>query len=81
MSRLKNKFRNLYKKENLKPEIKPMIKYLPDGRYQLECEHAKGAQLNANIILELKLKHFQTESIKTYFNVLERICKTKQFLS
>ena len=29
-------------------DIKPMIENLADELYQLEIEHAKGAQLNAN---------------------------------
>ena len=37
------------KKENFKPEIKPMIESLQDKFYQLENKHAKGAKRHTNI--------------------------------
>ena len=46
-------------KRKFKLEIKPVIGNLPDEQYQLGSEYAKGAHLNANIILgleDLKLK-------------------------
>ena len=36
----KKRLRNLYKKENFKPEIKPMIAKLQDELYQLENKQA-----------------------------------------
>ena len=47
----KNEIRlqNLYKKENFKPEIKPMIENLQDELYQLENKQTKGAKLRANM--------------------------------
>ena len=45
-----------------------MNENFPHELYQLESEFAKGARLNANIILELEGKKHS----KTYFNVLER---------
>ena len=50
------RLRNLYKKENFKPEIKPMIENLPGELYQLEREYANCAKLHENIILELEDK-------------------------
>lgn len=51
----KREYQNLQaKKEVQKPlqnsshDIKPMIEILADELYQLESEHAKGAQFNAN---------------------------------
>ena len=68
ISRLKAKLRNLHNKKNFKAEIKPMTENLPDELYQLDSEHAKGAKLCINIMLELKVE----KSCKTCFNVLER---------
>ena len=45
-----------------------MTENLPDELYQLDSEHAKGAKLCVNIMLELKVE----KSCKTCFNVLER---------
>ena len=39
----------LYKKENFKPEIKPMIENLQDELFQFKNKQAKGAPLGANI--------------------------------
>ena len=41
---------NLYKKENFKPEIKPMVENLQDELYQLENKQAKGAKLDATLL-------------------------------
>ena len=41
--RIKNRLKSLYKKENFKPEIKPMIENLRDELCQLESEYVKGA--------------------------------------
>ena len=49
ISRLKKRLRNLYKKENFKPEIKPMINNLQDELYILESKQAQGAKIRANI--------------------------------
>ena len=49
ISRLKKRLRNLYKKENYKPEIRLMINTFPDELYLLESKQAKGAKIRANI--------------------------------
>ena len=41
ISTLKRRLQNLYKKENFKPQIKPMIENLQDELYQLENKQAK----------------------------------------
>ena len=46
--RLIKRLQNLSKKENFKPEIKPMIENLQDELYQLENKQGKGAKLRAN---------------------------------
>ena len=38
----------IQKKENFKPENKPIIGNLRDELYQLENKHAKGTKLRAN---------------------------------
>ena len=59
------RLKNLYNKENFKSEITSWTENLPDELYQLESEHAKGAELHKNIILE-----FEGEKrFKTYFIV------------
>ena len=45
----KTKIRNIYKKENFKQEIKPMIENLQNEFHQLENKLAKGTKLCANI--------------------------------
>ena len=45
ISILKRRLRNLYKKENIKPEIKPMIENLQDELSQLENKQAKSVKL------------------------------------
>ena len=45
----KIRLQNLYKKENFKPEIKPMIENLQDELYQLENKQAKGATLLSSV--------------------------------
>ena len=68
ISRLKKRLRNLYKKENFKPEIKPMIQNLQDKLYTLESKQAKGTKILANIKWDLEGE----KCSKTFFNVLER---------
>ena len=67
----------MYKKENFKPEIKPMIENLQDELYQLENKQAKGAKLRANIRnwrAKNSLK-FSSKYLK------DRIYKIKQYLN
>ena len=59
-SRLKKRRRNLYIKENFKPEIKPMIENLQDK--------AKSVTLHANIRWDLENENCS----KAFFKVLER---------
>ena len=68
ISRLKKRLQNLYKKENFKPEIKPMIGNLQDGLYQFENKQAKDAQLCANIRWEKECKIWS----KMFFKVVAR---------
>ena len=56
VSRLKKRLWNFYKKENFKPEIKPVIENLQDGRYQLQNKQAKGAKFCPNIRWELEVE-------------------------
>ena len=58
----------IYKKENFKPDFKPMIENLQDELYQLENKQAKCAKLHANIRWELESEKFS----KAFFKVLER---------
>ena len=74
ISILKRRLRNLYKKENIKPEIKPMIENLQDEPSQLENKKVK---LRANIRWELEGK----KCSKTFFKLKDRICKIKQYLN
>ena len=67
ISRLKKRLRNHYKKK-IKSKNKSTIENLTKELYQLESEHAKGAKLHANIILELEDK----KCSKTYLNVLQK---------
>ena len=67
-SRLKKRLRGLYKKENFKPEIEPMIENLQDELYQLENKQAKGAKLRANIRFQLDGE----KCSKNFSKVLER---------
>ena len=68
ISMLKRKLRNLYKKENFKPEIKPMIENLQDELYQFENKQVKIVKLLANMRWELEGK----ECSKSFFKVIER---------
>ena len=68
ISILKRRLRNLYKKENFKPEIKPMIENLQDELYQFENKKAKIVKLLANMRWELEGK----ECFKSFFKVIER---------
>ena len=77
ISILKRRLRNLYKKENIKPEIKPMIENLQDEPSQLENKQAKSVKLRANIRWELEGK----KCSKTFFKLKDRICKIKQYLN
>ena len=74
ISILKRRLRNLYKKENIKPEIKPMIENLQDEPSQLENKKVK---LRTNIRWELEGK----KCSKTFFKLKDRICKIKQYLN
>ena len=49
ISRLKRRLRNLYKKENYKPENKPMIITFQDELHLLESKQAKGIRIQSNI--------------------------------
>ena len=49
---LKRRLRNLWKTENFKPEIKPMIENLQDELSQLENKQAKCVKLRANTLDE-----------------------------
>ena len=75
----KNEIRlqNLCKKENFKPEIKPMIENLQDELYQLENKRAKSAELHANI-RSRRAKNAPKLSSKY---LKDRICKIKQYLN
>ena len=73
---MKIKLQNLNNKENFKPEIKPIIENLQDEFYQLENKQAKGAKLCANI-----RRWREKKWPKTFFKVLERLCKIKQYLN
>ena len=77
ISILKRRLRNLYKKENIKPEIKPMIENLQDEPSQFENKQAKSVKLRANIRWELEGK----KCSKTFFKLKDRICKIKQYLN
>ena len=76
ISILKRRLRNLYKKENIKPEIKPMIENLQDELSQLENKQPKVLNF-ANIRWELEGK----KCSKTFFKLKDRICKIKQYLN
>ena len=77
ISRLKNRLQNLYKKQNFKPEIKPITKNLQDELHQLENKQAKGAKHRFNIRSELEGE----KSSKTFFKVLERRNMQNQTIS
>ena len=51
---MKRRLRNLYYKENFKPEIKPKIENLKNKLYQLENKQAKGGKLCTNIRWDLE---------------------------
>ena len=57
ISVLKRRLRNLYKKENFKPEIKAMNENLQDGLSQLESKQARSVKLCDNIWWELEAKN------------------------
>ena len=66
-----------YKKENFKPEIKPMTENLQDDLYQLENKQAKGAKLRANI--RRWRANNATKLSSKYLK--DRMCKIKQYLN
>ena len=68
ISRLKKRLRNLYNKENFKPEIRVMINNLQDEHYTLETKQATGAKVHANIRWDLEGE----KCSKSFFSVLER---------
>ena len=59
---------SLYKIENFKPEIKPMIENLQDEPYQLENKQAKVAKFRVNTRWELEGEKYP----KIILKVLER---------
>ena len=77
ISRLKKRLRNLYKKENYNPKIKPMINAFQDELYHLEAKQANGAKIRANIRWDLEGK----KCSKTFFKVLERQHMQNQTIS
>ena len=77
ISRLKKRLRNLYKKENFKPEIRPFIHNLQDELYSLESKQARGAKILANIRWDLEVEKFS----KSFFNILERQHMQNQTIS
>ena len=74
---MKRRLRNLYYKENFKPEIKPKIENLKNKLYQLENKQAKGGKLCTNIRWDLEGR----KCSKTFFKVLERQNMQNQTLS
>ena len=70
----KLQFWDLYKKENFKPEIKPMIENLQDEIYRLENKQAKWAKL----MLTLETGGWKLLPSKC---LKDRICKIKQYLN
>ena len=74
---MKRRLRNLYYKENFKPEIKPRIENLKNELYQLENKQDKGGKLCANIRWDLEGR----KCSKTFFKVLERQTMQNQTLS
>ena len=77
ISRLKKRLRNLYKKENFKPEIRPFINNLQDELYSLESKQARGAKIRANIRWDLEGE----KCSKSFFNILERQHMQNQTIS
>ena len=68
ISKIKKRLRNLYKKENFKPEIRPFINNLQDEPHSLESKQARGAKICANIRWDLE----GVKCSKSFFNILER---------
>ena len=77
ISRLKKRLRNLYKKENFKPEIKPLINNLQDELYSLESKQARGSKICANITYDLEGE----KCSKIFFKILERQNMQNQTIS
>ena len=69
ISILKRRLGNLYKKENFRPEIKPMIENLQDELSRLVNKQAKSAKLLADIRWKLEGK----KCSKTFFKLKDRI--------
>ena len=68
ISRLKKRLRNLYRKENFKPEIKSLINNLQDELYSIESKQVRGAKIRASIRLDLEGE----KCSKYFFKILER---------
>ena len=74
---LKKRLQNLYQKENVKSEIKPLIKSLQDELYSLESKQANGAKICANIRWDLEGE----KCPKTFCKILERQHMQNQTIS
>ena len=77
ISRLKKRLRNLYKKENFKPDLQPFINNLQDELYSLESKQARGAKIRANIRWDLEGE----KCSKSFINILERQHMQNQTIS
>ena len=53
ISRIKKRLRNMYKRENFKPGIRPFINNLQDELYSVESKQTRGAKIRANIRWDL----------------------------
>ena len=67
----------MYKKENFKPEIKPLINNLQDELYSLESKQARGAKIRANIRWDLEGE----KCSNSFFKILERQHMQNQTIS
>ena len=78
ISRLKKRLRNLNKKENFKPKIKPMIENFQDELYRLESKQAKVL----NFMLTSGGNWRKKEAPRLFPKHLkDRICNIKQYLN
>lgn len=74
-TRLKNSLRNLFKRENFKPETEPMIENLKKKLHQEESKQSKSA----NILASSRWGLEGEKCSKTYPKKLQhKICKIKQ---
>ena len=74
-TRLKNSLRNLFKRENFKPETEPMIENLKKKLHQEESKQSKSA----NILASSRWGFEGEKYSKTYPKKLQhKICKIKQ---